>query len=121
MSNRATEQDVLDIMDTNLTKDQVTPFLRAANAMVDDVLVNEEYGTTLLMEIERWLAAHLVAIRDPQVSQEKIGEATYTYHGKSGMGLNATTYGQQVMILDYQGKFKTVQNAKTTAEVRTIR
>ena len=117
---RATEAEVKEIIDTELTDEQVTPFLRAANLLVTEVLSDEGYGTSLLAEIERWLAAHFVAIRDPRISKEKIGDADATYQGKTGLGLNHTSYGQQVMILDVHGKLAEIAESKGPAEVKAI-
>lgn len=117
---RATEAEVKEVLDTTLTDDQITPFLTAANVLVTDVLNGEGYGDATLKEIERWLAAHFVAIRDPQVAKEKIGDVDATYHGKSGLGLNHTPYGQQVMILEHHGKLAEISSSKGRAELKVI-
>lgn len=119
--SRATEAEVKEIIDTTLTDEQVKPFLTAANLLVTDVLSKEGYGDAILKEIERWLAAHFVAIRDPQMAKEKIGDVNATYHGKSGLGLNHTPYGQQVMILDHHGKLAEISSSKGPAEVKVIK
>lgn len=118
MATRATEAMVKEIIDTDLTAEQVTPFLIAANTMVTDLLTGESYTTLTLKEIERWLAAHFVAVRDPQITKEKIGDAQADYEGKTGMGLQSTRYGQQVMILEHHGILAT--SGKRPAEVKTL-
>lgn len=120
MATRATEAMVKEIINTDLTDEQVTPFLAAANTMVTDLLLGENYSTATLQEIERWLAAHFVAVRDPQVTQEKTDDAQATYEGKTGMGLNSTRYGQQAMLLDHHGILARVASSKRPAEVKTI-
>ena len=117
---RVTEAEVKKIVSTTLTNEEITPFLTAANVLITDILTNEGYGNSLLKEIEKWLAAHLVAIRDPQIEKEKIGEVDATYQGKTGLGLNHTSYGQQVMVLDHHGKLAEIAQSKGPAEVRTI-
>lgn len=117
---RATEAEVKEIIDTTLTDEQITPFLNSANVLIADVLSDEGYGAATLKEIERWLAAHFVAIRDPRVAKEKIGDVDAAYHGKSGLGLNHTPYGQQVMILDHHGKLAEISAAKGPAELKVI-
>lgn len=79
-------------------------FIRGANLVVTQVLGDSGLPTTLLKEIERWLAAHFFCIRDPRAQSEKIGSASITYQGKTGMGLEHTSFGQQVLILDTTGK-----------------
>lgn len=120
MAARATEPMVKEIIDTDLTNEEITPFLAAANTMVTDLLLSESYGVTTLKEIERWLAAHFVAVRDPQITQEKTADAQATYEGKTGMGLNSTRYGQQAMLLDHHGILARVASGKRPAEVKTI-
>lgn len=64
-------------------------------------------GTAVLAEIQNFLAAHFIAIgdQDRQTMSESIaGEASAKYAGVSGMGLEATTYGQQAIALDCSGK-----------------
>jgi hypothetical protein len=120
MATRASEEEVKQIIQTALTEEEISPFLLAANTLVTAVLSDEGYGTVLLKEIERWLAAHLVAIRDPQVKSETIGAVQASYHGQSGLGLNFTPYGQQVMLLDHHGKLAEIQLSKGTAEIKVM-
>jgi len=120
MATRATEAEVKAIIDTDRTVEQVTPFLKVANLLVTDMLTDQEYSDSLLKEIERWLAAHFVAIRDPRTVREKIGEAEDTYQGKFGEGLSGTSYGQQVMLLDYKGVLAEITAAKGSAELKAI-
>lgn len=117
---RVTEAEVKQIIKTELTLEEVTPFLAAASHLVTEILTDEGYGNDILKDIEMWLAAHFVAIRDPQISKERIGDVDATYHGKSGLGLNHTPYGQQVMLLDHHGKLAEIQDSKGPAEVKAI-
>jgi len=117
---RVTEAEVKQIIDTALTDDQVKPFIRVANVLITNVLANEGYPASLLKEIELWLAAHYVAIRDPQVSKEKIGDVDAVYQGKTALGLEFTAHGQQVMTLDHHGKLAEISRSKGPAEVKTI-
>ena len=84
MANRVSDSEVKEIIDTTVT---TTPFIDAANLIVTSKLADQELGDALLKEIERWLSAHLVAIRDPMIKKDKTGEAEVTYvTGKEGMG-----------------------------------
>jgi len=121
MSNRVTEAEVLSIMDTSLTEEQITPFLETSNVIVTKLVGSDaDYDSALLAKIEMWLAAHFASVRDPQIAQEKIGDAATTYHGKSGKGLEFTAYGQQVMILDFQGKFASLNGGATSAKFEVM-
>jgi len=120
MSFRATEIEVKEIIDTTLTDEEITPFLKAANQLITDLVSDVGYSSGTLREIERWLAAHFVAVRDPRVAKEKIGQAQADYHGKSGMALDFSPYGQQVMVLEHKGRIAAAMKAKRPAEVKAI-
>ena len=101
MSVRTSNEKVLEIFDTDIT--DCTPFIVAANLIVDEQLSGEGLSDALLAEIERWLAAHLACAKDPRYKSEKVGDATATYTGTFGEGLDSTLYGQQVKLLDPTG------------------
>jgi len=117
---RATEREVKQIIDTTLTEDEVAPFLRAANLIVSGLCVDHGYSADLLAEIERWLAAHLVAIRDQKTISETVGDASVTFQGTTGEGLGFTSYGQQVKLLDYMGLIAEASEAKAGALIECI-
>lgn len=119
---RTTESEVKAIIDTDLDEDAIAPFLRVANLLVTELLSDEGYDAPYLAEIERWLAAHLVAVRDPRIISQKIGDAdaTYTSSQQLGQGLSFTSYGQQVLLLDIGRRFAALQNSKRPVEVKVI-
>jgi hypothetical protein len=110
MAARATELEVKEIIDTALTAAEVTPYLRGASAIVDNLL-SSHYNASTLREIETWLTAHMIAARDPDVSREKIGDGEWTYGGKLGEGLASTRYGQRVILFDYLGVLASASKA----------
>lgn len=117
MGARVTGDEVKEIMDTDLTATQLLPFITSANAIVTDRVSGQGPGTDLLKEIEKWLAAHLAKIREPQLSSERIGEAQNNYVTQVGLGLDATTYGQQVKILDSTGILSSIGKMPGKIEV----
>ena len=120
MSYRVTSDEVKGIIGTSLT--DLIPFIRTANAVVNDSLSIDiaagDVSATILKELELWLAAHFIAIRDPQVKSEKVGDAAVTYRGTDGKGLNATTYGQQAIAIDPTGQLSQISAKR--AEVKSI-
>jgi len=122
MANRVTVAEVQEIMDTgSLTDAQVTAFITAANLTVTDKLGGSTaLSAAQLKEIERWLSAHFVAMRERQVADEKIGEASVKYGGQFGKMLDFTQYGQQVKILDTTGTLANIGKRKATFEVIDI-
>jgi len=104
MAARVDGNQVKGIIDTELTAAQVIPFIDSANALVDQHLSDQSLSESLLTQIELWLAAHFVAIRDPARSQEKLGDAQDAFAlGTLGEGLKFTQWGQQALALDPTG------------------
>lgn len=103
---RTSPTAVQEIIDTDLTDTQINAFITAANLLVTNQLASKGLGNAMLAEIERWLAAHLLATRDQRVQSESVdgaGGYSVTFQGRTDMGLDATIYGQQVKILDTSG------------------
>ena len=101
MAQRVTDLDVKAILDTEVN---TQPFITAASLLVDHHLLSAGLSAALLKEIERWLAAHFTAVRDPRFTQIKTEQDAFVYsHGKMGQGLMSTMYGQQVIAMDPTG------------------
>ena len=109
MANRVTGAEVKEIISTPLTELQAAPMITAANILVTAKCSPAGYSAAELKEIERWLSAHFVAVRDPSgsISEKKIGEAQEKYQrgskAQSKEALEGTPYGQQALVLDYKG------------------
>lgn len=95
---RVSSSEVEEIIDTDLST--LTPFITAASQLVDGIT---GLGSATKKEIERWLAAHFVAIRDQRSIKDSVGDSSHTYGGKTGMGLDFTSYGQMAKALDTTG------------------
>lgn len=94
----------------------LTPFIDAANHMVDAVcLVVPTGGTTyteaMLTRIETWLAAHFYAVDDPRSQRDRISSLTKEIETKVDLGLDVTRYGQMAMRLDVNGGLAALNNA----------
>ena len=117
---RVTATEVKQIIDTDLVDTIVDAFILGANYTVTEVLGSDtDLADGHKKEIERWLSAHLIAAtREQQIQKAGAGGANVTYQGQTGMGLNATIYGQQVLALDTTGKMSAAlskQRASLTA------
>ena len=84
---RVSTDEVKEIITTSKT--DVTAFIAAADIIVDKHLSgNSNFSNEELKEIERWIAAHFVAIDDPAFRSEKVGDTQVQYDvGKLGEGL----------------------------------
>ncbi len=113
---RTTAVEVRQIMDQNITitDSNIDAFIIGANALVTAVFKNDTtITTTLKEEIERWLAAHMIADTvERMLSKAKGGPAEVTYTGKWGKGLDSTPYGQTAMNLDPTGKLRALTTGK---------
>lgn len=109
MANRVTGTEVKEIINTSLSAAAVEPFITPANLIVTGKCSSSGYSAAELKEIERWLAAHFVAVRDPTLSsviKQQAGKVSQEYLvGKSNVAsaLESTPYGQQALAMDYQG------------------
>ena len=121
---RVDSTEVKEIIATDLT--DLSAYITAANILVTSELTASGLSNAHLKEIERWLAAHFVSIKDPIVSKEKIGDAevtyasggmTYTNAMKDAAGLNSSPYGQQALILDTTGILRGLGTKKATFSV----
>lgn len=86
----------------------LTPFIEVASAVVDDVYECAfDKGVTLsatrLELIERWLAAHFYKLSDKGFASSSQQGASASYDGQTGMGFDATLYGQTASRLDSSG------------------
>lgn len=105
---RVTEAEVREIIDVD-EGISLAAFIAAANLTITAQMTGSGLAVATLKELERWLAAHFVAIRDPRTSSESIGGASISYTvPKLGAGLDSTPYGQQVKLLDSTGILSTV-------------
>jgi hypothetical protein len=100
---RTTYAEVSEIIQTTLTEAQVNAFINSASRLVSATLATAGLASDVLEDIEMWLAAHLLSTRDMRAQQEALGSYSVTYQGQTGLGLDATFYGQQVKLLDTSG------------------
>lgn len=92
-------------VDPDFAEDDLTECITVANLLttkVCDVPANN-YDADHLEIIERYLAAHFMAIKDLRLSFEQAGSVSARYMYKVELNLALTVYGQQAMILDING------------------
>jgi len=117
MANRVTEAEVLEIMpsDTVLTTATILPFINSANVFVTDLLEGE-LEAEMLIEIEKWLAAHMATVVRERLSKEAgAGDAYIKYAGMWGEELSSTQYGQMVLMLDTSNTLRNLKEGKSKA------
>lgn len=97
MAVRTSGSDVKDILDTDLAAGDLTPFIADASLIVDEIA--DQLGTDRAKSVEKWLSAHLASLRDRRAARVSGAGASMTYQGQTGMGIDATDYGQQADLL----------------------
>jgi len=119
MANRTTATEVKQIINTDLSDAIVESFITDANAVVTDLIGSStELSDAQKASIEKYFTAHLIAMtREQQPQAEKAKDAGITYQGKTGMGLDATFYGQIVRQLDTTGTFAKAGKAAISINV----
>lgn len=86
----------------------LSPFIATATVIVSRVATcAAAKDLTLSAEelelIERWLAAHCYAMSDQTLASTSTEGASASFHGQTGMRLEATKYGQMATTLDFSG------------------
>jgi len=109
MASRVNATEVKEIIDTTLSDVIVTSFIDMASRFIDEILSPTGHGLDALRlaDVELWLSAHFVAMRDQDegmTTQQGAGDANTTYSGAFGKGLESTRYGQMAIFLDTSGK-----------------
>ena len=103
MAARVAPSDVTAIFSTSIGNTALTVHITSAHLIIEQYIGTAGWDEDLATELERWLAAHLACTQDPQIKNERIGDASQTFEGQFGLGLDLTRYGQQVKILDTTG------------------
>jgi len=70
-----------------------------------------------LRYIEALLAAHAYGLSDQFVTSESTDGASATYQGQTGMGLQASKFGQTALIMDHSGCLKALTEGNRASAV----
>jgi hypothetical protein len=119
MGIRTNDEAVRAAIETSSTIN-TAPFIKRANALTNYVASRDTAGlltAELLFEIETNLAAHFYARRDPQFRSKSTGGASGQFQGQSGMGLEATDWGQDAILLDITGTLNEMNSGRSKASL----
>lgn len=112
---------VQEIMDTELTVEQIAPYVTGANVFVEGTLVGKGLSDDLLAQLEIWITAHMIALsRERTAKSEEAGGAKIVYAGEWGQMFSATSYGQMALTLDTSGTLQTLMKNKK-AWIRAVK
>ncbi len=99
--------DVQLIFDTDLTVPQINAMVKAAENIIVTHIdpLNDPLVTGAVRDsIKTWLGAHFCSIRDSETKEESADGVRTVFRGKTEMGLDFTSYGQQAQLIDPTGK-----------------
>lgn len=118
---RTTIDSVKEIIDTDIDEDSIYGIIGSANVFVTSYLTGKGLADDLLKEIEKWVAAHMIASSRERFSKEEgAGGAYIRYAGTFGEGLLATSYGQVAITLDTSGTLLAIAKNKQKATTFAI-
>lgn len=106
---RSTTTNVRTILGNNYDgSTDLTAVLASASVLVDQVVAcaakkKISLSDDQLLQMETNLAAHLYARQDPFYQSRSTGGASGSFQGQTGMGLDATHYGQTAKMFDTSG------------------
>ena len=83
--------------------------LDSASLMVTNVIGTALDASTAEL-VERYLAAHLIAISDPRIQSEQVKTIQASYQVRLSDGLGITHFGTTAMMLDSSGKLAVWNN-----------
>lgn len=101
--------DVVEIYATILGTTSIQAMIDTADVLVQihiDPVGDTRVTPELRDQIVKWLSAHFCAISDPETKEESADGVRTVFRGKTTMGLNFTSYGQQAMTIDPTGKLR---------------
>ena len=118
---RTTDIEVKKIISLNKVTD-TTPFIDTANLLVTKHLGNSGLSDDELTQIEKYLTAHLLTLHNDerQLKTQKLGDATDTYAGNFGKGLEFSQFGQMVLMLDSTGTMQGLGGKKVSLSVINV-
>lgn len=99
---RVTAEQVRDIISTAMGDGPLHAMINTAHLVVEQRLAGKSLDPELLTQIELWLSAHFVAMREPRAKSVKVDDTQITYQsvGDGELGLKSTSFGQQALALD---------------------
>ena len=109
---RVTEPEVAAIIQTDKTL-SLAPFIATATALTDHVSAQDSNSVltdALLVEIEKYLAAHFYAHRDQQYMEKTTGDARAKFQVAVEVGLASTQWGRTAVDLDVSGTLASLKD-----------
>ena len=91
-------------IDADTPEAETTAYIETAHVYLCSVLDGYGIPTSLMTQIEKYLAAHYAAIAYPVTKREGLGPLSRSYESKVALRFENTKYGQQALALDPTGR-----------------
>lgn len=121
MAQRTTVGKVRNILVSGKDYDGSTnlqPFIDTATLIVDRVSTLDTgsvLSSSVLERMEAWIAAHLYCTPDRPYQSRGMGRTSSGFQGQTGMHLDSTYYGQNALLLDFNGDLKRLSEGRKKA------
>ena len=121
MAVRVTQTEVrlLIVVDSSIVTDY-TPFIEAANTLINNTIKSSSVNEATKKVIEKWLSAHFIAISDMRKDTEKADEVSEKNQYRLGLNLQVTMYGQQAIALDHSQALANLNSGKSLSTSTTV-
>lgn len=123
-TNRTAIAGIIEVDEVIVPNDAaMEPFIMVANQLVTECCTGTKgpttpYGDARLEVIERWLAAHFYAQRDPRFTNEGADGVSAGYQSSVALGFDNTHYGQMAMRMDTNGGLAALNEDTKKGKVR---
>lgn len=101
------------------TSEDLAFFIGAADILVTEELANQGLSVNRLKQIELYLAAHfaVITLERGGLTRQRMGDSEdfYQLWTNNKIGLQATRFGQQAIVLDTSGTLAQLGTAKLQA------
>ena len=124
---RITAVELEQILSVDVDNTDLLPFIEVANLLVNEELASSGLSEDRKTQIELYLAAHfaVITLEKGGLTSKKIGDAEETYQAFNArnisvVGLSATRFGQQAILLDSSGKLGALSSKPVKAQFKVI-
>lgn len=118
--NTADVEKLINTFDVDeIDMDEIDSNIDTASTLVDSYLLNKEIPEAVLIQIEKYIAAHLYSIKHRYFVEEEVAGAKGKTGFKGGSGLSGTPYGQTAIALDFTGTLAKIGSVNGDIKVET--
>jgi len=102
----------------DMSDDEATSFINTAHVLLVTILDGYSLPNLMLVEIEKYLAAHYATLAYPSIQRDRLSVMASTIVSKIGLGLQNTRYGQGAISLDPTGRLQEISDGEIAKTVK---